>query len=517
MAVRGAALVREEQDQARDRRQVARRLLGELGAYRSQLLATGVWTILGAVAQSASPWLIGRVIDGPIRQRDLTGLFWYAVVLVVIALIGALATQMQVTRIGIIGQTILKTFRQRLFDHFQRLPLRFYGRQPIGDLVSRVSSDVDTINQFVSQGLSQTVGQTVGLFVTMIAMLALDWQMALVSFAIIPVLLGATVLVSRRARIAYRVTRKTTGAVTASLQEEIGGIRETQAFNRGGYNSRRFDEENRANYTAFVRAVRISSALPPVVDVLSTIATGIVLAVGGWQVYHGSLEIGVLASFLLYVQTFFRPIQLLSQMYTQAQSSLAGAERIYGILDQPAEQPDPPTAVDVTDVRGDIRFEHVTFAYDTGRPILHDISIEIPAGQSVAIVGPTGAGKTTLVNLIPRFYELAPGSGRITLDGEDIAAIHKDGLRAQIALVLAGAVPVRRDGPRQSGLWPSDRDRGRGAGGGRGGPGRHVHPRPAAGLRDGAGRGWWGSERGTAATAGLCPRRAGRSAHPDPG
>ncbi len=427
----------EETDHVNDRGRTARRLLGELRAHRRELAIAGIWVTIGAAAQALTPALIGQTIDGPISDGDGGALLWWIVGLVVLALIGAIATRFQVIRIGVIGQKVLAGFRQSLFDQFQRLPLKFFGKQPIGDLVSRVSSDVDTINQFVSQGLSQSVGQVIGLFATMVAMIILDWEMALVSFTIIPVLLVATTFVSRRARIAYRLTRRTIGTVTASLQEEISGIRETQAYNRADYNLERFRGQNRENYDAYVRATKISSALAPAVEVMNTVATGVVLAFGGWRVYQGNLDVGTLAAFLIYVQTFFRPIQLITQVYTQLQSSLAGAERIYAILDTPAERPDRDEATDVRDVRGAIRLEDVNFGYDPGRPILQDISVDIAPGQTVAVVGPTGAGKTTLVNLIPRFYELEESDGgRITLDGRDTRLIRKDSLREQISLVL---------------------------------------------------------------------------------
>lgn len=440
MSTRTIPVPEETEEQVRDRARTARRLIGELRPYRRELTVTGGWVILGAVSQALTPALIGYAIDGPISDGDQGGLFRLFVLLVAVALFGAFATRMQVMRIGQIGQRVLQGLRQGLFDHFQRLPLRFFGRQPIGDLVSRVSSDVDTINQFISQGLSQSIGQVFGLVATMVAMLYLNWRMALVAFAIIPVLLFATTFVSRRARVAYRVTRATNGAVTAQLQEEISGIRETQAFNRAGVNIGEFRVRNRANYDANVKAVRVSSALAPAVDLLSTVATGIVLAYGGWRVYDGTLEIGTLAAFLLYVQTFFRPIQLIAQVYTQAQSSLAGAERIYTIMDSPAEDADPATATDLVPgtTRGALRLEGVTFGYEAGRDILHGIDVAIAPGQTVAIVGPTGAGKTTLVNLIPRFYELGDPatSGRILLDGRDTRTIRKDSLREQISLVL---------------------------------------------------------------------------------
>ncbi|HEV2528910.1 MAG TPA: ABC transporter ATP-binding protein [Thermomicrobiales bacterium] len=426
----------EETDYVNDRGRTARRLIGELRPHRRELGIAGIWVLIGATAQALTPALIGETINGPIADGDSGALLRWIIGLVVLALIGAVATRFQVIRVGVIGQKVLAGFRQGLFDQFQRLPLKFFGKQPIGDLVSRVSSDVDTINQFVSQGLSQSVGQVVGLIATMVAMVVLDWKMALVSFTIIPILLFTTTYVSRRARIAYRLTRRTIGTVTASLQEEISGIRETQAYNRADYNIERFRGQNRDNYDAYVRATKISSALAPAVEVMNTVATGVVLAYGGWQVYRGDLEIGTLAAFLIYVQTFFRPIQLITQVYTQLQSSLAGAERIYAILDTPAEQPDRAEATDIQDARGALRFESVNFGYDPGRPILKDISVDIAAGQTVAVVGPTGAGKTTLVNLIPRFYELDDDSGRITLDGQDTRLIRKDSLREQISLVL---------------------------------------------------------------------------------
>jgi ATP-binding cassette, subfamily B, multidrug efflux pump len=222
--------------------------------------------------------------------------------------------------------------------------------------------------------------------------------------------------------------------VTAGLQEEIVGVREAQAFNRTEANIARFRERNAANRVANVQAVAITSAFAPTIDVLSTLATAVVIGFGGYLVVTGNLTVGLLTAFLIYVQQFFRPIQLASQVYTQAQAALAGAERIYAILDEPTEPEDPPDAKKLDRVEGRIEFDRVTFAYEPGRPVLHDVSFVVEPGQTVALVGPTGAGKTTIANLVPRFYDATGGTVRV--DGRDVREVERRSLRDRIATVL---------------------------------------------------------------------------------
>lgn len=421
-------------ERASDRSVIARRLIGELGPYRPQLLKVLGLIVLSAGAQAGAPWLIGRTIDTQITRGDSSGLVWSMVVLLAIYLVGTLATRSQVFQVGSVGQQILASLRLRLFERFQRLPLIFFDRRPIGDLISRVTNDVDTLNQFLSQGITQLLGSFFSLIGIVIAMLFLNWQLALVSFTIIPLMLLTTTAFASRARNAFRTARETTGSVTAELQEEISGIREAQAFNRTDFNIERFRERNAANRNANVSAVGITSGFAPAMDVLSTLATALVIGFGGYLAFRGNLSVGMLTAFLIYVQQFFRPIQLVSQVYTQAQASLAGAERIYAILDEPGERPDAADAVDLPMIQGSISFEGVTFSYEPGRPVLRDISFSVEAGQTVAIVGPTGAGKTTIVNLIPRFYE--PDQGTIRIDGFDVGAVTRRSLRTQLAIVL---------------------------------------------------------------------------------
>ncbi|MGI8857429.1 MAG: ABC transporter ATP-binding protein [Thermomicrobiales bacterium] len=431
-AMRVAAETAEER--ARHRGATARRLIGEVAPYRARILIGFGFIVVGAAAQAAGPYLIGRAIDHAILRGDRAGLTRIMLALLAVYAVGALATRGQIFQVGAIGQRVLASLRARLFDRLQRLPLGYFDRRPVGDLISRVMNDVDTLNQLLSQGLTQLLGALFSLIGILIAMLTLNLPLALVSFLIIPAVLATTTSFSRRARKAFRTTRETVGDVTAELQEEITGVREAQAFNRTERNIERFRLRNAANRTANVQAVAITAAFSPAIDILSTLATALVIGFGGYLVFHGNLTVGVLAAFLIYVQQFFRPIQLASQVYTQLQSALAGGERIYAILDEEPEPADPLGTPALGRVAGEIAFEDVTFAYNPGQPVLHGVDLRIAPGQTVALVGQTGAGKTTIANLIPRFYDVTAGA--VKVDGLDVRAVTRQSLRRQIAIVL---------------------------------------------------------------------------------
>ncbi len=428
------SIARAPRERAGNRGQTARRLLSELGPYKGGLALALVLVAAGAAAQAGGPYLIGRAIDESILGDDRAGLYRTMGLLLVVYAVGALASRGQIRQVGAIGQSVLASLRARIFGKVQHLPLSYFDRRPVGDLMSRVTNDVDTLNQLLSQGLTQLLGSLFSLIGIIIAMLFLDVGLALVCFTIIPVMLLTTSLFARRARRAFRETRETVGSVTSGLQEEIVGVRTAQAFNRTEANIERFRARNAANRAANVQAVAITSAFSPAIDVLSTLATAVVIGYGGYLVYAGSLTVGLLAAFLIYVQQFFRPLQLASQVYTQAQSALAGAERIYEILDEEPEPADPPGTPELRDAEGRIEFDGVYFAYEPGRPVLEDVSFLVEPGQTVALVGPTGAGKTTIASLIPRFYDVTGGSVRV--DGHDVREVTRGSLRSHIATVL---------------------------------------------------------------------------------
>ena len=426
---------------------VLRRLIGYLAPFWRALLGVLALVLIGAAAQALGPYLIGSAIDGAIGAGDRAALNRTMLQLLLVYIVGAVAGRFQFVAMGEIGQRTLARMRIEIFQTIQRLSLRFFDRQPAGDLMSRLVNDTDVLNQLFSQGLVQVLGSLFGLAGILIAMLMLDWRLALVSFIVIPLMLLLTNLFARLSRRAFRRTRESIGDVSSEIQEEIAGVKVAQAFNRTGVNQQRFRQRNAANRDANVSATAITSAFTPAIDVLSTIATAIVAGYGGYLALHGAITVGVVVAFLTYVQQFFRPIQSLAAFYTTAQSSLAASERIFDLIDTPADLVDSPNATALAPIAGRVTFEHVSFSYGD-RPVaagtaaahqpaahqLDDVSLVAEPGQTIAIVGPTGAGKTTLVNLIGRFYDVSHGA--VLIDGTDIRTVTRRSLRSQMGVVL---------------------------------------------------------------------------------
>lgn len=425
---------------------VARRLWIYLQPYWKELLVVLGLALIGAAAQAGAPALIGRAIDTAISNSDPGLLNSLMLVLLVVYGIGSLATRYQFMWMGEIGQRTLTQLRSNIFSAIQRLSLRFFDRQPAGDLMSRLVNDTDVLNQLLGQGLVQMLGSIFGLTGIVVAMLVLEWRLALVSFIVIPIMVLVTNIFSRRARKAFQRTRESIGNVSAEIQEEIAGVKVVQAFTRTEVNQQRFTQRNAANRDANVNATAITSAFTPVIDLLATIATAIVAGYGGYMVVNGEATVGVVIAFLTYVQVFFRPIQALASFYTTAQAGLAAAERIFTLIDTPENLVDAPGAQIMSPIEGRVEFDHVSFSYgeriaavrsETQQPapmVLQDISLVAQPGQTIAIVGPTGAGKTTLVNMIGRFYDVSDGAVRI--DGLDVRGVTRASLRSQMGVVL---------------------------------------------------------------------------------
>ncbi len=426
-------IARTSDERAENRSEVVLRLIRYLKPYWFPVLGALFFTLVNAATQGIAPFLVGRAIDEFIAQDDLSGLTQIVILMIVVYIVGMFSMRFQTYLMASSGQRVLADMRQQVIEKVETLSLQYLERKESGDLMSRLVNDIDSLNAFLSQGLAQSIGALFALVGIVVAMFLLNWQLALAVLAIVPLMLLATTFFARRARQAFRRTRTTIGDVSADLQEELGGVKVTQAFNRGDLNIRRFVERNAANRDANVNANAITSAFAPTMDVLSTLDTAIVAALGGYMAVQGAITVGVVVSFLQYVQNFFRPVQTVAQIWTLAQSAFAAAERVFDLLDTEPDIQDVSGALSLPEIRGNVTLKDVTFGYDPHIPVLEDINIIAEPGQTVALVGPTGAGKTTLVSLIPRFYEVTQGS--VMIDGHDVRNVTQYSLRSQMGMV----------------------------------------------------------------------------------
>ena len=410
------------------------RFLHYLRPYRQEIPIAFAFILIGAVSQAIGPFFIGWSLDRFIAQGDLRGLLLFLALLAVIYMVGFLAIRGQILRVGSIMQRVLGQLRQDIFTKIQSLPLSFFDQSEAGDLMSRLLNDVNTVNQAFGLTVAQMLGNFFSLMGIVIAMLSINLQLGLVSNLAVPLMIFMTALFARWARTRFRVTRQTIGNLSAKLEEDIGSVREAQAFNHVQLNIEEFGILNAANRDANVQAVVITAAFLPSIDLLNTLATAGVLAYGGYLAVMGTVTVGVVTSFLLYVQQFFRPIQILSQFYTQAQSAFAALERIFSLLDESIQLQDAPNATEMPPVQGDVTFENVTFSYTSGQQVLKDVNLHATPGQMIALVGPTGAGKSSIINLILRFYDVSEGA--VKIDGIDVRSVTQASLRRQIGIVL---------------------------------------------------------------------------------
>jgi ATP-binding cassette subfamily B multidrug efflux pump len=441
-----------EKEKAQEVGKTLRRLLGYFEPYLGLLFLVAVLIVLGSLIEVASPYLIGVAIDQFIDPKGIDRPAWLAGLLpgsigsaAGLGRVMALLLAMYLARwfsmagqsflMNVTGQKLLLQMRTEILGRIHALSLKFFDEREAGDLMSRLVNDTQVINQVFSYGVARLIGFSLTLFGIVVTMFTTKWDLALVSLAVLPIMVLTTSAFATRARMAFRRTRETIGNVSSELQENISGVREVQAFARERENVAEFRQVNRANRDANVQAQTLTSAFPPALSVMSGAALAIVLGYGGWSVIRSpdQVSIGMVVAFMAYVQQFYRPIQMLSSQWTQLQSALAGAERIFELLDTPPLVVDAPDAVDLPPAKGQIVFDHVDFQYKPEEPVLRDVSLVAEPGQTVALVGPTGAGKTSVVSLLMRFYDVVGGS--ISVDGYDIRQVKQASLRQQMGIV----------------------------------------------------------------------------------
>ncbi|MGH2836830.1 MAG: ABC transporter ATP-binding protein [Thermoleophilaceae bacterium] len=423
-------LLRGEDQRARK----LRGLLQLLRPYRTKVVLMFVALVLATGASLVPPYLTGRAIDDGIRNRDADFLTVILIAFIAAALINWVATYVQTYLVNWVGQRALQDLREQIFAHLQRLSIGFYSRNKMGVLISRLTNDVQALDQLVTDGVVTLFSSTLTLLGTAAILLFLDAELAMITFLTFPVLAVGSVAFRLASAGAYRLTREKIAQITAYLQETLSGIRIVRAFGQEPRHLERFSQLNDENREANMKTVYLNAAYFPSVELLSAVATAAILLYGGNQVVDGNgVTIGVLASFVFYLQSFFDPIQQLSQLYTTYQAGMAALDKVFELLDEEPDLQDAPDAIELPRVRGEIRFEDVCFTYGGEGLAICNLDLEIPPGQTVALVGATGAGKSTFAKLIARFYD--PISGRVLVDGHDLRTVTEKSLRSQLGVV----------------------------------------------------------------------------------
>jgi ATP-binding cassette subfamily B multidrug efflux pump len=425
----------EQLDKAYDPK-IVRGMLPYLKPYRLQVVLALLLMAAATFTLVSGPYFVKVAIDEGILAGNGTVLRRTLLIYLLVASVQWLTNYARILIMSRVGQHVLYDVRMRMFEHLQRLSLSFYSRYSVGRVITRVINDVGTLREFVTWAVLAIARDLFSLAGITIAMLALNVRLSLLTLAVIPVMLAVTLWFRNAARRNYRRVRAAISWVNSVLAENINGVRVVQAFSRQSHNYENFrDYVNRYHLETSMGAARVAAIFTPVVDVLGALATALVVWVGGTAVLGEQITAGVLVAFVLYVDRFFEPIRDLSRRFDTLQSTMAGGERIIALLETPVDVLDDPAAGDLPAIQGEVRFDDMSFHYsDDPNPVLSEIDLVIPAGETVALVGETGAGKTTIVKLLARFHD--PTGGRILVDGQDLRTVTQSSLRRQMGMVL---------------------------------------------------------------------------------
>ncbi|RMF73406.1 MAG: ABC transporter ATP-binding protein, partial [Acidobacteria bacterium] len=415
-----------------------RRLLWRLWSWvrphRALVAASFVLLVGVSAAQIAQPWLLKRAIDEGIARGD-TGALLVPAGLFLLALVAEFVLRyLQLYALEATGQNVILDLRVAVFSHLQHLSASFFDRNPVGRLMTRVTSDIEALNEAFTSGLVLILADLVKLVGIVVVLFAMDWRLALVTLAVLPLMLGVTAWFRRRMRAAYRRVRARVAALAAFLQEAVVGMRLIQVFGRERRSREEFDEVNRGHRDAELGSVLYDSLFSAVAELMGTLTLAAILWAGGFRLLAGGITFGTLVAFIEYAGKFFRPVQELSQRFAVMQGAMASAERVFELLDTPPEIASPPSPRELPPPRGEVVFDDVSFAYRPGEPVLENISFRVEPGEKLGIVGWTGSGKSTLIRLLARLYDV--DSGRILLDGLDVRDWPLDELRRRLGVVL---------------------------------------------------------------------------------
>jgi ATP-binding cassette subfamily B protein len=414
--------------------QTLRRLLGYVTAYKGKLAAVVVLLLVSTLLNVIRPYLLGVGINEYVEQGIVAGLINVVLLMVAAGVGGWLAGTIQGWLMADIAQGAMAALRRDLFNHIQTLSLKFYDRQPIGELMSRVVNDTDAINQFLSNGIIQFLQSVFTLLGVVAAMLLLNIPMSIAVLVVVPLMVGALALFARYAGTAFSNLQENLGELNGYMEETISGARVIKAYRQEDSAVENFEEISLATRKADGRANFMGMLINPTTTFLSNLDIAIVATAGGWMAVRGAIQVGLVATFLNYARQFARPLSQLAQLMNTILQAIAGAERVFEILDEEPEIVDQPEAQALPDVEGHVVFDHVDFSYVPGIQILYDNSFDARPGQMIGLCGPTGAGKSTIINVLTRFYDIQSGS--ITVDGQAITEVQQDSLRRRTGIVL---------------------------------------------------------------------------------
>jgi ABC-type multidrug transport system fused ATPase/permease subunit len=428
-------LVRGEDQRGRK----VRWMIGLLRPYRGRMALMFVALLIETGAGLAPPFLAGKAIDAGIETGDLNALDLTVAAFVVAALLYAVGTYAETYLVGWVGTRALQDLRERLFAHIQSMSIGFFTRRSPGVLISRMTNDVEALNQLVTSGVVTMFSATLTLVGVVVILLFLDVQLALVTFITLPLLAVASVVFRIVSAGTYRATRERIAAVTSYLQETLSGVRVVRSFGQEPRHEAVMTDLNEQNRAVNMKTVYLNASYFPAVELLAAIGTAVILLYGGKQAIEGAIQIGVIVAFVGYLATFFEPIQELSQLYTTYQQGMAALDKIFDLLDTEPDMVDAPNAIDPGTLRGEIELDGVWFSYsDDAEPAedswaMRDVDLHVPPGQTLALVGATGAGKSTFAKLVARFYD--PQKGRVLVDGHDLRGVRQQALRRQLGIV----------------------------------------------------------------------------------